>query len=176
MVWDVKTRARLQHLRGHASDVNRVAFTLDGERLATASDDRRVILWRLRDGQQIARTAPYRGKVFGLTVSPVTGEIAASTQEGEIALLDDRTGHTIRSMSSQGAEFSTTFSRRALVAHRGGGAHRAWYSMSARPAGFHLPRPSALVMATAISPTDALAPLEAGTTRSISGIWGRGRC
>ena len=177
IVWDVETRARLQHLKGHASDVNRVAFTLDGERLATASDDRRVMLWRLRDGRQVARTAPFRGKVFGLAVSPVTGDIAASTQEGEIALLDDRTGHTIRSMSSEGAEFlNLTFSPDGRWLLTGAGAapyHCIVFDVERGQPAFIYRGHQHLVMATAISPDGRLAATAGGRDNEIH-LWDLG--
>jgi WD40 repeat protein len=177
IVWDVKTRARLQHLKGHASDVNRVAFTLDGERLATASDDRRVMLWRLRDGRQVARTAPLRGKVFGLAVSPVTGDIAASTQEGEIALLDDRTGRTIRSMSSEGAEFlNLTFSPDGRWLLTGAGAapyHCLVFDVERGQPAFIYRGHQHLVMATAISPDGRFAATAGGRDNEIH-LWDLG--
>ncbi len=104
IIWDVQTRTWLHQLKGHSADVNRVAFTLDGGGLVTGSDDRRALIWRVSDGKRLAGTAPFRGKIFGLAVSPVTGDIAVSTQEGEIAVLDDRTARVTRTIPVKGAE------------------------------------------------------------------------
>src|SRR5262245_3729056 len=123
ILWDVENRAKLRQLKGHTDEINRVAFPLDGERLATAGDDRRVFIWRLRDGRSLTRSAPFRGRVYGLAVSPVTGEIAASTIEGELALLDDQSLRTIRALDSKGAEFEhLTFSPDGRFLLTGAGA------------------------------------------------------
>lgn len=111
IVWDVQKRTLLHELKGQGADVNRVAFSLDGERLITAGDDRRALLWRVRDGRLLARTRALRGKVFGLAISPVTGDVALSTQEGEITIVDDRAMRPLRTITVKGAEFvSLSFS------------------------------------------------------------------
>ncbi len=42
MVWDVARGPELQTLKGHSSWVNSVAFSPDGQRLASASGDQTV--------------------------------------------------------------------------------------------------------------------------------------
>jgi WD40 repeat protein len=174
ILWDVKTRAKLHQFRGHTGEVNRVAFTLDGERLATAGDDRRVMLWRLSDGRQAAQTAQFLGRVFGLAVSPVTGEIAASTQEGEVALLDDRTGRTNRLISSQGSEFlHLSFSPDGRWLLTGAGAspyHCLVIDVERGQPAFIYRGHQHLVAATAISPDGRFAATAGGRDNEIH-LW-----
>ena len=174
IIWDLAKRSRAQHLKGHLADINRVAFTLDGERLASASDDRSVIIWRIREGRLLARSTLFRGKVFGLAVSPVTGEIAASTQEGEIALLDDRTAKVNRSMFSKGAEFpSLSFSPdgRSLLAGAGAAPyHCLVFDVERAQASFIYRGHQHLVAATAISPDGRLAVTAGGRNNEVH-VW-----
>ena len=174
IIWDVAKRSKLHQLRGHTADINRVVFTLDGERLATAGDDRRVMIWRIRDGALVVRSAPFRGKLFGLVVSPITGEIAASTQEGEIALLDDRTGRNIRSRSGGNGEFmSLSFSPDGRSLLTGAGAapyHCLVFDVERDVPRFTYRGHQHLIMATAISPDGRLAVTAGGRDNEIH-LW-----
>jgi WD40 repeat protein len=105
ILWDVEKRTKLRQLSGHTRDINRVAFTLDGERLATSADDGFVMLWRVKDGRLLAKSPQLGGEVLGLAVNPVTGEVAAATHKGEIAILDDLTARPVNRFSSKGTEF-----------------------------------------------------------------------
>ena len=48
-------------LRGHADDVNAVTWSLDGRRLASASDDRTVKIWDLVTGEEVLTLRGHEG-------------------------------------------------------------------------------------------------------------------
>jgi WD40 repeat protein len=174
ILWDLASRSILQRFTGHTAEINRVVFTLDGERLVTASDDRRVFVWRLRDGLIATRSTPFRGQVMGLTVSPVTGNLAASTMEGEIAVLDHRTGRILQTMSSKGAEFRhLTFSADGRWLLTGTGAapyHCVVFDVERGEPAFIYRGHRHSVLATAISPDGRLAATGGGRDNEIH-VW-----
>lgn len=67
------------YLSGHDNVVNQVAFSLDGELIASSSGDRTVKLWR-RDGTAVATLRSHNSTVLGVAFSP-NSELIASTSE-----------------------------------------------------------------------------------------------
>ncbi|RDW71670.1 hypothetical protein BP5796_07704 [Coleophoma crateriformis] len=65
-LWDAATGACQQTLEGHSGPVNSVAFSPDGQRLASASDDGIIQLWDAATGacQQTLEGYPYISTLF----------------------------------------------------------------------------------------------------------------
>lgn len=53
-IWDMKTKARLNSLRGHEDEVIKARFSPDGRFAATSSADRTVRVWNTANYQQVA--------------------------------------------------------------------------------------------------------------------------
>jgi WD40 repeat protein len=80
-VWGAETGRELLTLQGHTGDVWRVAFSPDGQRLASASGGE-VRVWDGQTGQQVL--------VLNLTISrarPVPARADAQTRQQTIALM-----------------------------------------------------------------------------------------
>jgi WD40 repeat protein len=52
-VWDASTGEQLHTREGHSDWVSAVQFSPDGSKLASASDDKKVIVWDASTGAQL---------------------------------------------------------------------------------------------------------------------------
>lgn len=96
--------ANLQnYLLGHTQWVNSADFSLDGQLLATASDDAQVLLWKVSNGS-LLRTIDSSSGLATADFSPNNLLLAAGTWDGIIGLWQVNDGHLLRTI--QGHENS----------------------------------------------------------------------
>jgi WD40 repeat protein/serine/threonine protein kinase len=89
-IWDVTTGAEQRTLK-QGTRVVRVAFSPDGRRLATVSQDEKVRLYDLTTGQELGAVRGHVGDVWGVAFSPDGRHLAACSGYkgwGEIRLWD----------------------------------------------------------------------------------------
>ena len=83
-------------LTGHTDDVNSVAFSPDGARIASGSDDQTIRLWDAKTGAAVGE--PLRGHtglVLSVAFSPDGARIASGSGDETIRLWDAKTGAAI---------------------------------------------------------------------------------
>lgn len=111
-LWDAATgQSRGVPLLGHTKVILGVAFSADGETLASASADQTVRLWDTTTGQP--RGTPLGGdtdQVFAIALSPDGEQVASSSADGTLRLWDHATGEP-RSISVGGLVTAVAFSR-----------------------------------------------------------------
>jgi WD40 repeat protein len=76
-VWDVATGNVLLCLRGHTQDVNGVAYSSDGLRIATASSDRSVRIWDAATGDELTALGGHRGSILCVDFDPSGRRLAS---------------------------------------------------------------------------------------------------
>jgi WD40 repeat protein len=80
-VWDPSTGRELYQLRGHTSVVNSVAYSPDGRRLATASDDGTIKLWDTGTGQEVFTLRGHTSRVLCVAFSPDGRRIVSGSSD-----------------------------------------------------------------------------------------------
>jgi serine/threonine protein kinase/WD40 repeat protein len=78
VLWDVVKREQLGTLRGHRERVFDVAFSPDGEWIATGSLDYTARIWETRTGQNIATLSDSSSPAFRVQWSPTGDHLAVS--------------------------------------------------------------------------------------------------
>jgi len=76
----------------HSDSVRSVAWSPDGETLASASDDNSIKLWEVASGKQKATLSGYSGSVNSVAWSPDGDTLASGSEDGSIKLWDVASG------------------------------------------------------------------------------------
>lgn len=93
-IWNVSDPAhprKYRTLPGHSDSVTGVLFSPDGQRLATASIDRTVLLWDIKTGEQIMTLSGHRaGGILEIAINSTGTRIATAGWDGTARIWDIR--------------------------------------------------------------------------------------
>jgi WD40 repeat protein len=91
-IWDTATGRPLCKLQGHTGNVTRLAFSPDGQRLATASEDHTVKVWSTDTGRELVTLAGHADGVAGVAFSPGGGRLASAGYDNTVRVWDSASG------------------------------------------------------------------------------------
>jgi WD40 repeat protein len=91
-VWDAATGAPVATCEGHQGAVKRAAFSPDGTRIVTASDDRTARVWDAATGAPVATCEGHQGEVNHAAFSPDGTRIATASDDNTARVWDAATG------------------------------------------------------------------------------------
>ncbi len=81
--------------RGHSAGVNMVAWSTDGKRIASASDDNTVQVCDAATGRQLLTYRGHTSRVESVAWSPDGGLIASGSDDTTVQIWDATTGYTL---------------------------------------------------------------------------------
>ena len=85
-VGDASNGVELLRLKGHTGIVWKAHFSTCGEYVASASADKTVRLWRMRDGCCVATFSEHRSGVSHLTFSPNGRTLSSGDKDGTVII------------------------------------------------------------------------------------------
>lgn len=120
---DINTsKAGAKYLSGHEDDVTSVAFSLDGQTLASGSTDKTLRLWDVSTGALQRTLTAHEGTVTNVFFSPDGGLLISEGADKTFCLWDARTGdHQETILRDAFSGYRTTISPdgQLLASHKG---------------------------------------------------------
>ena len=172
-MWSSTTGRNLLKLAGHADRVTAVAFSPDGQRLATASEDGTARVWDTASGREMLSLAPGAGRLDAVAFSPDGRLLAVSGADG-LAQIRDAVSGAVR-VALRGLQYEITEWHLIRLAS----ASSRWGKTQSRECGTQPPAKSCDVWKAIragfaewrSAPTARTSPRQAMTMAPESGMW-----
>ena len=87
-LWDTSTGKHIRTLTGHLSGISRMAFSSDGEQLASGGHDETVLLWDLKTEIHPRILIGHNDAVRDVAFSPDSKTLASTSDDGTVLLWD----------------------------------------------------------------------------------------
>jgi WD40 repeat protein len=94
-VWDTRTGQKILTLKGQNKWVDSVAYSPDGTRIVTGTDDRTAKVWDARTGQEILALNGHEKGVTAVTYSPDGKRIVTGSRDGIARVWNAQTGQEL---------------------------------------------------------------------------------
>jgi WD40 repeat protein len=133
IVWDAASGLELRTLKGHPAAVSSVAFSPDGQRLASASGDfdhqgkrvpAEVKIWDATSGREIRTLKGQFGAINSVAFSPDGQRLAGASEDHTVKVWDVASGLELRTV--KGHEFAVSSVAFSPDGQRAAGFGRSW--------------------------------------------------
>jgi WD40 repeat protein len=108
-LWDIQTGKILHKLKGHQAQILGLAFSPDGTKIASSSQDGEIHLWSTASGQQLTSSNPnnHKEQVTSLAFSPDGQRLASASYDGTVRIWEPSTGKMLHSSYPTGQLFNS---------------------------------------------------------------------
>ncbi|EIN12156.1 WD40 repeat-like protein [Punctularia strigosozonata HHB-11173 SS5] len=174
LVYEVTTGQTIRTFKGHTDYVSSVAFSPDGKRVVSGSDDETVCIWDVQSEQLVH--PPLQGHtnhVTSVAFSPDSHWVASGSLDGTICLWNTTTGQLVCEplRGHSNAVFSVMFSHdgECIVSGSYDETVRLWDTTSGQSLGSPFEGPSRCVICVAISPDKRF--IASGSSVGVIHLW-----
>jgi WD40 repeat protein len=145
----------------HAALIRSLAFSPDGKRLVSASEDRTAKLWDVHDGKEVLSFQGHTSSLTSVAFSPDGELVATSSDDQTVRLWAARSGQPLQSVHPGGTPFAVAFGPDGHRLAAGCAGSVVVYQLAER-LGRQLPGHRLITMALAVHPRK---PLVASASR-----------
>jgi len=100
LVWEWKSETYVMKQQGHALDMNCLAYSPDGQLIATGADDGKVKVWNTTTGFCFVTFTEHTGIVSAIAYSPTGNAIISASYDGTVRAYDLIRYRNFRTMTS----------------------------------------------------------------------------
>lgn len=110
-VWDWRAEVDEARIAGYAAAVHRIAYSPDGQSVASAAADGRVRIWDVHSGRERREFAGAHGHSVNAVFSPDGALLAAASFDGKVRIWDAASGDLLKTLDAgAGQLFNIAFS------------------------------------------------------------------